>query len=229
MPEFEFVSRREAQPVKNEIIALIHEVQDSVRDHFTLDYRFIGSSSRNMITREIGGNKGFDFDVDLIPNVDDDKYPAAVIASKLLDAINQSKKKYGYAKIEHSTSVITIKVVDRENSKIKHSCDFAITRTRNGKKQYIRFYKLQGVSLQYNFRWEYRGGVYEGIEGKLQWIIDNGLKQELRECYRDNKNRNSDPNKKSRAIFAETVNNIFNQQNPRRSLCSRYATRFLFG
>ncbi len=220
MPNFEYVTRREAQPVKNDITALIHEVQDCVREDFTLDYRFVGSSSRNMITREIGGNKGYDFDADLIPNVDDDKYTPADIVSKLLDAINQSKKKYGYAKIEHSTSVITIKVVDKENSKIKHSCDFAITRTRNGKKQYIRFYKLQGVSLQYNCRWEYRGGDY-GIEDKLQWIKENGLKQELRDCYLDNKNRNSDPNKKSRAIFAETVNNIYNSPYYRRLVWMR--------
>lgn len=204
MPEFEFVSRREAQPIKNEIIALIQKVQDCVREYFTLDYRFVGSSSRNMITREKNGNKGFDFDVDLIPNVDDDEYTPAQIARILFNAIQQCMKKYDYAKIEDSTSVITIKVIDSDNSKIKHSSDFAIIRTRNGRKQYIRFHKIFGL-----YSWEDRGGAYADMEDKFQWIQDQGLKQELRECYLINKNVNRISTKKSRSIFAETVNNIY--------------------
>ena len=225
MPEFEFVSRREAKPVKREIIELIHRVQNTVREYFTLDYRPVGSSSRNMITREKNGNKGFDFDVDLIPNVDDDEYAPAQIARILFSAIQQCMKNYGYAKIEDSTSVITIKVIDSDNSKIKHSCDFAIIRTRNGRKQYIRYNKLFGV-----YSWEDRGGTYADMEDKLQWIIDNGLKQELRERYLINKNGNRIPTKKSRAIFAETVNNIFYTHSHNHNInYSRYAIRFPFG
>lgn len=214
MPEFEYVSHREAQPIKNEIIALIHKVQDYVREYFTLDYRFVGSSSRNMITREKYGNNGFDFDVNLIPNVYDE-YTAAEISELLFEAIKQCMGKYDYTKIEDSTSVITIKVIDRHNSKIEHSCDFAIIRPLcDGREQFIRFYKQLGFSPKYNYRWELRGGDYH-IEDKLQWIEDNGLKNELRKQYLNNKNRNFDRNKKSRTIFAETVNNIYNQYNNR--------------
>lgn len=224
MPEFEYVSRSEAQPIKIDIIELIHEVQKCVREDFTFDFRFIGSSSRNMITREKNGNKGFDFDVDLIPNVDYDEYTTAKIAGKLFDAIKKCMKKYCYAKIEDSTSVITIKVIDRDNSKIEHSCDFAIVRTHNDKKQYIRFHKIRG-----NYSWEDRGGVYDGIEEKFQWIKAHGLSQELRDRYLDYKNQNKIATKKSRTIFAETVNNIYNQNKPRKYLYSRYATSFPFG
>ena len=210
MPEFEYVSHREAQPIKNEIIALIHKVQDYVREYFTLDYRFVGSSSRNMITREKYGNNGFDFDVNLIPNVYDDEYTAAEISELLFEAINQCMGKYDYTKIEDSTSVITIKVVDRANSIIEHSCDFAIIRPLcDGREQFIRFYKQLGFSPQYNYRWELRGGDYH-INDKIQWIEENERKQ-----YLNNKNNNLDRNKGSRTIFAETVNNIYNQYNNR--------------
>ena len=215
MPEFEYVSHREAQPIKNEIIALIHKVQDYVREYFTLDYRFVGSSSRNMITREKYGNNGFDFDVNLIPNVYDDEYTAAEISELLFEAIKQCMGKYDYTKIEDSTSVITIKVVDRANSIIEHSCDFAIIRPLcDGREQFIRFYKQLGFSPQYNYRWELRGGDYH-INDKIQWIEENELKNALRKQYLNNKNNNLDRNKKSRTIFAETVNNIYNQYNNR--------------
>lgn len=227
MSEFEYVSRREALPIKKEIIALIQSVQDSVREYFTLDYRFIGSSSRNMITREKRGNKGYDFDVDLIPNVDDDEYTAAEIRNKIFDAIQHHMKKSGYTKIEDSTSVITINVTDRENSKIEHSCDFAIIRQWRGSKQYIRFQKN---NWRWRYSWEYRGGVYD-IEDQLQWIKEHRLMQELRDRYLINKNQNKIPEKKSRAIFAETVHNVYNMHNNAipKIRYSRYAVSFPFG
>ena len=50
MHDFCYVSKKEAAPVKAELLDIIHEVQDIVRDDFTFQFTFIGSSSRNMIT-----------------------------------------------------------------------------------------------------------------------------------------------------------------------------------
>ncbi len=52
MSDFKYVTKKEYQPVKNELIELINLVQDEVREYFTFRYDFIGSASRNMITRE---------------------------------------------------------------------------------------------------------------------------------------------------------------------------------
>ena len=60
MHDFEYVSREEYQPVKNDIIDIILEVQDEVRDHFTFQYHFIGSTNRKMITRDRKSNVGYD-------------------------------------------------------------------------------------------------------------------------------------------------------------------------
>lgn len=214
MPEFEYVSHSKAQPIKNGIIDLIHRVQNDIREYFTLDYHFVGSSSRNMITREKNGNKGFDFDVNLIPNIYNDEYSAAEIRRFVLDSLQRRMKKYGYTDIEDSTSVITIKVV--VGDRVIRSCDFAIVRTNiYGKQQYIHFDKYQiPFYFQTGYSWRDRGGLYD-IEEKLQWIEVNKFKQVLRDQYLKNKNRNFDRNKRSRTIFAETVNNIYNQYNNR--------------
>ena len=53
MHDFCYVSKKEAAPVKAELLDIIHEVQDIVRDDFTFQFTFIGSSSRNMILREM--------------------------------------------------------------------------------------------------------------------------------------------------------------------------------
>ena len=46
MHDFCYVSKREAAPIKAELIDLIHRVQDYVRDDFTFQYYFVGSSSQ---------------------------------------------------------------------------------------------------------------------------------------------------------------------------------------
>ena len=50
MHDFCYVSKREAALIKAELIDLIHRVQDYVRDDFTFQYYFVGSSSRNCNT-----------------------------------------------------------------------------------------------------------------------------------------------------------------------------------
>ena len=207
MREFEYVSRKEAAPHKGNLINLIKAVQKEVKPYFTFRFDFIGSSSRNMITREVNGNIGYDFDLNIEPNDPEEKYSAEQIHSLIFEAFQKHKDKYGYSKIENSTSVITIKAVDKVNCRVEHSCDIAIVyHCSNGQQQYIRCYK--GWRLSY--RWEYRDKAYD-IDEKLQWIEENKLKQQLRDQYLINKGRNNNPEKHSRTIFAETVNNIYNE------------------
>ena len=53
-------------------------------------------------------------------------------------------------------------------------------------------------------------GFYMLLE-KIEWLKSNGLWQEVRDRYLDNKNNNEDPNKKSRSIFAETIAQVYNE------------------
>ena len=166
-----------------------------------------------LFTDSIKGNYrwAYDFDVNIEPNDPEENYPASSIRRFIFEAIQKHMGKYGYTKIENSTSVITIKAVDRNNRRIEHSCDFAIIHHyNNGKQKYIRYNKNSC-----SFSWEKRGNEYY-IGDKLQWIKDNHLKEELRERYLIYKNRNNDPEKHSRTILAETVNNLYNEYTYRR-------------
>ena len=74
MHDFQYVTKKTAAPVKEELLQLIHEVQDEVRKKFTFRYDFIGSSSRNMITQDMKSNIGFDFDVNFEVNDDEQNF-----------------------------------------------------------------------------------------------------------------------------------------------------------
>lgn len=83
MYHFKYVTKAEARKVREKLENLVHEVQDEVRDNFTLQYYFIGSSARNMITYDPATNIGFDFDVNLEVNDNEEQYSAKEIRQTL--------------------------------------------------------------------------------------------------------------------------------------------------
>ena len=205
MYNFEYVTKKETLKVKKELIMMINQVQNIVRDKFTFNYYFIGSSSRNMITQDVKSNIGYDFDVNIEINDDDENYSAQEIRKIIKNAIDRVVKKSGYDYSEDSTRVLTIKFKETAFSRIKHSCDFAIVNNYgDGKQQYIRFNKGNG-----SYYWEQQPKGYSGLETKADWLKQKGFWQEVRNIYIKKKNNNLNPNKKSRSLYAETINEVY--------------------
>ena len=216
MNHFEYVSKSKYMPVKKELIKIINQVQDELREQFTFDYKFIGSSSRNMITYDPKTNKGYDFDINIEVNDFDEYYSAKELKEILINTFNQViKLTYPYASCQNNTRVFTIKVYEENpcciniialrSPKIEYSCDFAIVNTINDYQQeYIRFNKNTN---EYSWQMQCKGYL---LSKKEAYIKKNKLTNELRKIYLDKKNFNTNPNKKSRALYAEAVNELYN-------------------
>ena len=200
MHDFQYVPRTEYQPLKKQIIQILNEVQDEVRDDFTFQYHFIGSTKRNMITRDMKSNIGFDFDVDITVNDDEEDYGPDEIRNILRTAITKVSRRYGYTKCEDSTRVITIKTVNHWLSSIEHSCDCAIVYGN----QYILFNK--GTQT---YTWEYQSKNHNDIEKRADILKNNGCWDEVRTVYLDKKNYNNNPDKHSRSLYFETINEVY--------------------
>ena len=208
MYHFEYVSKKEAAPYKAELIELLNKVQDYVRGEFTFQFRFIGSSSRNMITCDRTTNIGFDFDVNITVNDDDENYSPEEIRKILYKALSRFMSAYGYNKCEQSTRVITIKAVNYRNSRIIHSCDFAIVHEGRNGQQYIKFNKEHNY-----FSWEFQPQPYKELDSRADYLKENGHWSEVLDVYLDKKNNNNDLNKHSRSLYAETINECFGRHN----------------
>lgn len=207
MYHFQYVLKKEIAPLKNQIIELIGFVQDDVRELFTFQYKFIGSVKRNMITYDVKSNIGFDFDVNITVNDDYEYYSAKEIKSILMRAFNKYTHKYNYDFCEDSTRVFTIKVKDRKNSQILHSCDFAIVNNYGDNRQeYIRFNKKTNT-----YNWVEQSYGFYLLPEKIEFCKENSLWTEVRKTYIEKKNRNTDKNKKSRSVFAETIHQVCQQ------------------
>lgn len=208
MHDFQYVTKAEAKPVRDELYKIIREVQDLVRDDFTFQYKLVGSASINMITYDTKSNIGFDFDFDLEINDDDEDYSPKEIRHIMKNAIDQVASMYGYNHCEDSTRVLTIRKVNTYTNEIIHSCDFALVYNCNdGRQQYIRFNKQNQ-----NYTWEYQGKGFKNFDKKYNWLRNSKYWREFLKYYLDKKNRNDNPDKHSRSILAESVNEMYQKK-----------------
>lgn len=204
MAEFVYVSRNERKQAKLDLIELIKCVQDEVRDNFTFRFDFIGSEPLNMVTRDLKSNIGYDFDVNLEVNDKDEDYSPEGIKRILKNAFDKYVHCYDYDYCEDSSRVLTIKVKDRENSRIIHSCDFAIVRKiSNRRQEFIKFQKLQN-----RYIWNRQPNGYKNQQNRIERLKKSGYWQDVLNLYLDKKNNNVS-NKKSRHLRAEAINEVY--------------------
>ena len=161
-----------------------------------------------MITQDVKSNIGFDFDVNIEVNDDGQEYSPRELREMMKAAFDRIVPNYGYSPAEQSTRVLTIKFKDTAHSRIAHSCDIAIVNNYTDddgyeRQQYIHFDKKSNRYL-----WEERSEGYYLLPEKEEWIKENGLQTDLRECYLWRKNTNTDPHKRSRTIYADAVHEI---------------------
>lgn len=202
MYHFKYVPRTKYLPLKKEIIELIKEVQNRVRDKFTFQFEFIGSTKRNMITEDVRSNIGFDFDVNLTVN-NDKNYTPKKIRTILRTALTNVLQKYGYDRCEDSTRVITIVKISTKNSSILHSCDFAIVKGN----KYIRFDKKEKAYV-----WASQPKDFINLDKKAKELRkDSEIWKVVKEKYLKKKNENKNPNKHSRSLYAETINEVYDK------------------
>lgn len=205
MHDFIYVTRAKSKPVRDELYEIIREIHNIVRPYFTFQHKPVGSSSMNMITFDRKSNIGFDFDFNFEINDDEENYSPAEIRHIIKNAIDQVAPRYRYKHCEDSTRVLTIKKVNTFTTQILHSCDFAIVyNCGDGRQQYIRFNKDHN-----NYTWEYQGKGFKNLKKKISWLKKNGYWGELQDYYLDKKNKNNNPDKHSRSIFAESINELY--------------------
>ena len=94
MHDYEYVPKKIALPIKNDIIELIKHVQNEIRDNFTFRFDFIGSAKRNMITCDFKSNIGFDFDVNIEVNDDNVNFTLKEIKHILIKAFYKYVYRY---------------------------------------------------------------------------------------------------------------------------------------
>ena len=160
-----------------------------------------------MITFDSTTNIGFDFDVNIEVNARNDEYSPEEIRHIIIKALNKIITRQGFNYVENGTRVLTIKKVNSFLSKLQYSCDIAIVKNYIDRKdgnhqEYVRYIKAQNTYI-----WAEQTSPYD-LEEKIKAIKNHNLWNDVRKLYLYKKNYNTDKNKKSRNLYAETIKEI---------------------
>ena len=77
---------------------------------------------------------------------------------------------------------------------------------KDGRQQYIHFNKKQKT-----YAWEYLPISNMKLEDRAEFIRNKDCWDEVRNLYLDKKNLNENPNKRSRSLYAEAINEIYHR------------------
>jgi hypothetical protein len=209
---YEYVTKKEYSPYRIEVEGIIRNAQKIMKSRYdtTFQFRLIGSGNRHLVTRLKNGNAGYDFDYNLILQKSDLWENPKKLKQQFMNAFRESIKGTPYCKIEDSTSSITIKVVDKDNSKILRSCDLAILYYIDEENIDEGYMYLKNWKQNSKYTFEQRN-----LSLKAEYKLDEVLEYEqgwnmIRDEYLKLKNSNKDINKKSFVLYLESINNVFN-------------------
>ena len=83
--DFQFISKHstEVKEAYKNIQKIVNQVHRDLSKHYTFQAKAVGSYSRNMITKDLKGNTGFDFDFNIYPNDDENSFSAKKLSCYL--------------------------------------------------------------------------------------------------------------------------------------------------
>lgn len=212
---YEYVKWEEAHPVKMELNWINQKMFSYITSEcpeLSFKAKLIGSGKRGLITREVNGNKGFDFDYNLIIDAPPQGkvWDAAIVKNIFMEAADYAISGSNYSHPKDSTQAMTIKVVDSINSRIKHSCDYAIIYFARDSYYYLHNDKSNGNNYSFN-----RRELKYPIEDMERFIQDNAGhfsttgREWIAEEYLKVKNSDNQ-NKESHILYVEALYNIIN-------------------
>lgn len=210
---YEYVKKSEYAPVRKELEQIIKRTQIEMRKNYGITFQFhlIGSGKRHLITRIQGGNSGYDFDYNLIlsPPSNGNYYDAKIIKQNFMTALKAALRGTKYSFPKDSTSSITLKMIDKGKKKIHHSCDFAIIYYGSNSSS-DGYYYLRNNKTQQSYQFVFRS-LSSVINEKVYNIIEDNGWSYIKEEYLYLKNINEGNRKHSFSLYAEAVNNVYNQ------------------
>ena len=205
----EYVTKKEIKPYKQIFAKAIENIRDDIRkEGITFICRLVGSSKRNLVIKD--DNKGFDCDYQIILQKNKKNLEPKEIKNLFSTLLKNELINYRFNPSNDSTSSITFRKVDQENSKRIFSYDVVILRGNEVKLEILRVDKEVEPNI---YKFELLPDMTNSITNtNFKKIIGPNMWKTLRKNYLNKKiqYKNNNIERKSFQILNETVNEILN-------------------
>ena len=199
----EYVSKKEVKPWRAMFHRWMKNIRTKVKEKgITFTYRLVGSAKRNLVIRH--HNKGFDCDYQIFIQRNNNNLSPKDIKLLFKSVIDEVCVADGFEPCENSTSSLTIKMVDKSQSKVGVGYDIVMLQETDEGLKILRC-QNKGTKKE-SFVFELlpdmtnMSAKLAKIKGKNQW-------NKLRELYY-NKKINYNSEKKSFQLLNEAINEV---------------------
>ncbi len=207
-----YVDKNEYAPVRKELEDLILRVQTGMRSSHGISFRFrlMGSGRKHLIVKNCWVDGGYEFDFDLVMlHPGEKEYKAHLIMKYFMDAFKEALKGSEYSNPMNPTTSITLKLVNKNTKTVRCICNFTI----------LYYGTCEEMNGFYYLRYNTKLKIYEfafremasDIGEKVDAIMEQDGWKLFRREYLKIKNINEGKVKPSYSIYAEAVNNTYNQ------------------
>lgn len=200
----EYMTKAEIHPWHKKFIDWIERIRKEIRSNgITFDCRLVGSAKRHLVIPH--HNKGFDLDFQIIIHKNKNRKDEEQLKQLFMGLLNPLVIAEGFEHCKDSTSSITIKMIDKNQSKIKVGYDVVIIRNKTVNNvvqtEILRHYKEERSE-----RWAFEQ-LPDITDTSKQFAKIRSLDmwRDLRERYYDKKMKNTE-DKKSFQLLHEAVN-----------------------
>lgn len=199
-----YKTKAEIQPWHKKFIDWIAIIRKEVRSKgITFDCRLVGSAKRHLVIPH--HNKGFDLDFQIMIHKNKSDKDEEQWKQLFMGLLNPLVTAEGFKHCENSTSSITIKMTDKNQSKIKVGYDVVIIRNKTVN-NVVQTEILRHYGKENPERWAFEQ-LPDMTDASKQFAKIRGIDmwQDLRKRYYDKKTKNTD-DKKSFQLLHEAVN-----------------------
>lgn len=199
----EYVSKKEVKPWR----AMFHKWMKNIRTKLkekgiTFTYRLVGSAKRNLVIRH--HNKGFDCDYQIFIQRNNNNLSPKDIKLLFKSVMDEVCVADSFETCENSTSSLTIKMVDKAQSKVRVGYDVVILQETDEGLKILRC-QNKGTKKE-SFVFELLPDM-TNMSAKLAKIKGKKQCDKLRERYY-NKKTNYNGEKKSFQLLNEAINEV---------------------
>ncbi len=199
----EYVSKKEVKPWRAMFHKWMKNIRTKVKEKgITFTYRLVGSAKRNLVIRH--HNKGFDCDYQIFIQRNNNGLSPKEIKLFFKSVIDEVCVADGFEPSENSTSSLTIKMVDKSQSKVRVGYDVVILQETDEGLKILRC-QNKGTKKE-SFVFELLPDM-TNMSAKLAKIKGKKHCDKLRERYY-NKKTNYNGEKKSFQLLNEAINEV---------------------
>ena len=199
----EYVSKKEVKPWRAMFHRWMKNIRTKVKEKgITFTYRLVGSAKRNLVIRH--HNKGFDCDYQIFIQRNNNSLSPKEIKLLFKSVIDEVCVADGFEPCENSTSSLTIKMVNKSQSKVRVGYDVVILQETD---EGLKILRCQNKGKKKElFVFELLPDM-TNMSAKLAKIKGKKQCDKLRERYY-NKKTNYNGEKKSFQLLNEAINEV---------------------